>query len=141
MSLDIYTPQLPPFNQRTHRDVIFESFRSCVTEDQVFWFETLFIWADIFSKLRKILVPSSSKSSSLLDISDTEYERTTIRQRGTRWHSRLNHCATSRKVAGSIPYVVIGIFHYHNLSGCTMALGLTQPLTEMSTRNTVYSRI
>jgi hypothetical protein len=35
---------------------------------------------------------------------------------------------------GSIPDDVIGIF-LHNLSGCTMALGLTQPVTEMSTRN------
>ena len=43
--------------------------------------------------------------------------------------------ATSRKVAGSTPDVVSGIFHGHNLSGRTMALGLTQPLTEMSTRN------
>ena len=40
-----------------------------------------------------------------------------------------------QKVAGSIPDGVIGIFHGHNLSVCTMALGLTQPLTEMSTRN------
>ena len=39
------------------------------------------------------------------------------------------------KVAGSIPDGVIGIFHCHNPSGCTMALGLTQPLTEMSTMN------
>jgi hypothetical protein len=38
--------------------------------------------------------------------------------RGTRWHSG-----------------VIGIFHWHNPSGRTMALGSTQPLTEMSTRN------
>ena len=45
------------------------------------------------------------------------------------------HCATSRKVAGSIPDGVIGIFHWHNPSGRTMALGSTQPLTEMSTRN------
>jgi len=30
---------------------------------------------------------------------------------GTRWHSWLRHCATSRKVAGSIPDDVIGIFH------------------------------
>ena len=37
--------------------------------------------------------------------------------------------------AGSIPDVVIGIFHWHNPSGRTMALGSTQPLTEMSTRN------
>ena len=35
----------------------------------------------------------------------------------------------------SIPDNVIGIFHWHNPSGRTMALGLTQPLTEMSTRN------
>jgi len=53
----------------------------------------------------------------------------------TRWHSWLRHCATSREVAGSIPDGVIGIFHWHNLSGCTMTLGSTQPLTEMSTRN------
>ena len=45
------------------------------------------------------------------------------------------HCATNRKVAGSIPDGVIGIFHWHNPSGRTMALGLTQHLTEMSTRN------
>ena len=45
------------------------------------------------------------------------------------------HCATSRKVAGSIPDGVVGIFHWHNPSGRTVALGLTQPLTEMSTRN------
>jgi len=54
---------------------------------------------------------------------------------GTRWRIWLRYCATSRKVAGSIPDGVIWIFHWHNLSGRTMALGLTQPLTEMSTRN------
>jgi len=37
--------------------------------------------------------------------------------------------------AGSIPDGVVGIFHWHNPSGRTMALGSTQPLTEMSTRN------
>ena len=30
---------------------------------------------------------------------------------GTRWRSWLRHCATSRKVMGSIPDDVIGIFH------------------------------
>ena len=39
-----------------------------------------------------------------------------------------------RQVAGSIPDGVIGIFQSHNPSGRTMALGSTQPLTEMSTR-------
>jgi hypothetical protein len=48
--------------------------------------------------------------------------------------SWLRHCATSWKVAGSIPDGVIGIFHLHNPSGRTMALRLTQPLTQMSTR-------
>ena len=43
--------------------------------------------------------------------------------------------ATGRKVMGSIPDDIIAIFYWHNLSGCTMAMGLTQPLTEMSTRN------
>jgi hypothetical protein len=33
--------------------------------------------------------------------------------------------ATSRKVAGSIPDGVIGIFHWRNPSGRTMALGST----------------
>ena len=35
----------------------------------------------------------------------------------------------------SIPDCVIGIFYWHNPSGCTMTLGSTQPLTEMSSRN------
>ena len=48
---------------------------------------------------------------------------------GTRWRSWLRHCTASRKVAGSIPDGVIGIFHGH------MAPALTQPLTEMSTRD------
>ena len=51
------------------------------------------------------------------------------------WPLLFKHCATSRKVAGSIPDGVRGIFLLHNPSGCTKALGLTQPLTEMSTRN------
>jgi len=56
-------------------------------------------------------------------------------KRGTGWRGWLRHWATSRRVAGSIPDGVIGIFHWHNPSGRTIALGLTQPLTEMSTRN------
>jgi hypothetical protein len=49
----------------------------------------------------------------------------------TQWRSWLRHCDTSRKVAGSILEDVIGIFHWHNTCGRTMALGSTQPLTEM----------
>jgi len=49
--------------------------------------------------------------------------------------SIARHCATSRKVAGSIPDGVIRIFHWHNASGRTMVLGSKQPITEKSTRN------
>jgi len=34
------------------------------------------------------------------------------------------------------PDGVTGNFHWHNHSGCTMALDSTQPLIEMSTMNT-----
>jgi hypothetical protein len=47
----------------------------------------------------------------------------------------LRYCATNRKVAGSIPDGVIGIFHSRNPSDRIIALGSTQPLIEMSTRN------
>jgi hypothetical protein len=45
------------------------------------------------------------------------------------------HYATSRKVVGSIPDEAIALFSWPNPSSRTMALGLTQLLTEMSTRN------
>jgi hypothetical protein len=41
----------------------------------------------------------------------------------------VEDCVTSRKVAGSIPDGVIGIFHWHYSFCRNMALGLTQPLT------------
>ena len=51
-----------------------------------------------------------------------------------RLRSSLSHCATSWKVAGSIPDGDTGISHLPNPSGRTMALSSTQSLTEMSTR-------
>jgi hypothetical protein len=39
------------------------------------------------------------------------------------------------KPDGLIPEGVTGIFHWHDPSSHTIALGLIQPLTEMSTRN------
>ena len=51
------------------------------------------------------------------------------------WRSGTGGAVGCRKVAGSIPDGVIGIFHWHNPSGRTMALGSIQPLKEMSTRN------
>jgi hypothetical protein len=49
--------------------------------------------------------------------------------------SWMMHYATSRKVAVSIPDEVFGLLDWSNLSNYTVTLGLTQPLTEMSTRN------
>jgi hypothetical protein len=51
-----------------------------------------------------------------------------------RYRSWLRHYATSRKDAGSVPDV-IRFFNWNIPSSLTMALGSTQPLTEMSTRN------
>ena len=59
---------------------------------------------------------------------------------GTAVAQWLRCCATNRKVAGSIPDGVNGIFHWHNPSDCTMALGSTQPLTEMSTRSICWGK-
>ena len=46
----------------------------------------------------------------------------------------VTRSATSRKVAGSIPVGVIGIFNLHNLSGRTLTLRSTQSLKKISTR-------
>ena len=53
----------------------------------------------------------------------------------TQWCSWFRHCATSWKAAGSNHDGVTLSFQWHNPSSCTMALGLTQSLTEVSTRN------
>ena len=45
-----------------------------------------------------------------------------------RWSSWLRRCATSRKVAGSIPKMVVG----NNPSFLTKAVGSAHPITEMS---------
>jgi hypothetical protein len=47
----------------------------------------------------------------------------------------LRRCATSRMVSGSIPDGVTGFFGDIFPTDHTMALGSTQPLVKMSTRN------
>jgi hypothetical protein len=49
--------------------------------------------------------------------------------------SWLKQYATCRKFAGSIPDEVIEFFIWRIPSSRIMALGMTQPLTEMSTTN------
>ena len=73
-------------------------------------------------------------------ITKLEINICTFNVSGMGWRSWLRHCATSWKVAGLIPDGVVGIFHWHNPSSHTMALGLTQPLTEMSTRNISWGK-
>jgi hypothetical protein len=54
--------------------------------------------------------------------------------RGLQSFSR--HYATSRKVAGSIPYeVIVFFFNLPTPSSRTLVLGSTQTVSEMSTRN------
>jgi hypothetical protein len=53
----------------------------------------------------------------------------------TPYRSWLRQYTTRRKVAGSIPDEVIGFFSWPNPSSRIMAMGSTQPLTEISTRN------
>jgi hypothetical protein len=103
---------------------------------------------NLMNKFRRICVQGcalhmSTKANgwiSIFELPQDEYLHSGLKYRtlptgGMPQCSWLRHCATSRKIAGSIPDSVIGIFHWHNPSGRTMALGLTQPLTEMRTRN------
>jgi hypothetical protein len=60
--------------------------------------------------------------------------------RGTRWLSWLRYCVRSRKFADSIPEGVIGNFHWHSPYGRRMAIGSTQPLTELSTRSISWGK-
>jgi hypothetical protein len=52
----------------------------------------------------------------------------------TRWRNWFRHYVITRKVAGSIADEVTGFLSSPNPSGRTIALGSTQPLTEMSNR-------
>jgi hypothetical protein len=51
------------------------------------------------------------------------------------------HYATSWNVTDSTPDEVIGFFSLTNPSSCTLALGSTQPLTEMCTRKFLWLKI
>ena len=54
-----------------------------------------------------------------------------------RGHAVAQLVEAGRKVAGSIPDGVTGIFHWHQTSVRIVALGSTKPLREMSTRGCV----
>jgi len=83
------------------------------------------------------LVPNGIRSRTVQPVVSryTDWATGPIYICGTAVAQWLRCCATNRKVAVSIPAGVIGIFHWHNPSDRTMALGSTQPLTDMSTRS------
>lgn len=53
---------------------------------------------------------------------------------------KSGHCATSWKIAGSVPDEVIEIFHFLNPSGQVMALRSTHFVTEMRTKGIALGR-
>jgi hypothetical protein len=53
----------------------------------------------------------------------------------TRYRRWLSHYATSRNVAVSIPDEDSSFFNWPNSSGLTVALGSTESLTELTTKN------
>ena len=69
-----------------------------------------------------LILGTSMKNQNLFKIRQ-KYQTLYKKTWGTRWCSWLRHCATSRKVAGSIRGGVIEIFHWHKPSGRTMDLG------------------
>jgi hypothetical protein len=60
---------------------------------------------------------------------------TSVTSHGARGGGYLRRCAINWNAMGLITNGVTGIFHLHNRSGHTMALGSDQPLSEISTRN------
>jgi len=72
---------------------------------------TPLILATHLPSLLSFYLPFFLPSSDLHYIKRRIYSHTYSLDWDTRWRSWLRHCATNRKVAGSIPDGVIGIFH------------------------------
>jgi hypothetical protein len=64
-----------------------------------------------------------------------------VKIEGARSSVFFMHYAARQKVAGSIPDEATGFFNVPNPASRTMALGSTQPLTEMSTRNCLGGKV
>jgi len=91
-------------------------------------------WAPepVWTVARNLAPPIGNRSPDRRDCSESLYGHAACAPTCRQWRGWLRHWATSREVAGSIPHGVTGIFHS---SARIMALGLTHPLTEISTRN------
>jgi len=95
-------------------------------------------WSRKSEALTLLLYEPQGLYRALVPVQGCTLSLTLCHKGGTQWHSWLMHCATNQKVMDSIPDGVNRIFYWHNPSGRTTALGSTQPLTEMSTRNISY---
>ena len=113
----------------------------CYFEQQNFNFCT--IWCSTSDNVQDDFITSFQLpffSVQLQEVRNFFFSLGAPAQWGTRWSSWLRHCSTSWKVSGSSPVGVIGIFYWHNPSYHTMALGSTQPPTEMSTGNIFWGQ-
>jgi len=83
---------------------------------------------------KNLALPNGSRSPDRRDCSESLYGHAACAPTCRRWRSWLRHCATSRREQVPFPKVSLEFF-IDNPSGRIRALGLTNPLTEISTRN------
>jgi hypothetical protein len=69
--------------------------------------DVAYLWMNYFGNLHSLSLLLICDYTCIVMLSNTEQLAFT---RGTHWCSWLRHCATSRKVMGSIPDGVTGIF-------------------------------
>jgi hypothetical protein len=127
-----HAADLSPQRAGLHYGLVHRRLADTAAKGQVFFITIGLLLLPHVSMIGLLLRTNFSLNTPL--IRSTRGRSSALSDTGGRCRSWLRHCATSRKVAGSIP-VGVGIFHSHNPSGRTMALELSQPLTEMSTWN------
>ena len=87
---------------------------------------------DIFAVTRASGSLNSELMLKVLDRGKGVLRRSVHISGRTRWRSWLRHCARNRRVEGSTPDGAFEMLHWPHSSGCTMALGFTQPIAEMT---------
>jgi hypothetical protein len=115
----------------------------CLSPDRVrhlgmdlFWFQNV-----LRSELTKFGELQSNYTSTNATVDTISQFRLTLNQFAANWYlfivclNKINNLTDNALFQKSLLYRFIEIFYWHNPSGRTMALGLTQLLTEISTRN------
>jgi hypothetical protein len=124
-SKDFMPEWIPKFLACLHKHATPPSFwsRKFIPHNQPYFLNLMFCWPALWYRL--------ITRTNLLHFTIT----CTLLKLGARCGIVGETLCYNRKIAGSSPNGVTGFFLWHNPSGSTMALGSTQPLTEMSTRN------